>query len=238
MNTNSSERDVLAAEYALGLLTDDDLRQARELFESDPEFRSAVARWSGRLAPMLDEIDEAAPPPGLWQSIESRLPASRSPSNVIILQRRVSRWRAASAAMTALAASLAIILVARPGPRPLQPPSPVPTAPMVAMLGDSGAAKLVATWTPDKSMLVVAASAAMPLDRSHSHELWVIPEGGKPRSLGTMPAGRHMMMHVPRTLSGMFRTGATLAVSLEPAGGSPTGLPTGPVLAAGQLETA
>jgi anti-sigma-K factor RskA len=238
MNTNSSERDVLAAEYALGLLTDDDLRQARELFESDPEFRSAVARWSGRLAPMLDEIDEAAPPPGLWQRIESRLPASRSPSNVIVLQRRVSRWRAASAAMTALAASLALILVARPGQRPLQPPSTVPTAPMVAMLGDSGAAKLVATWTPDKSMLVVAASAAMPVDGAHSHELWVIPEGGKPRSLGTMPPGRHMMMHVPRTLSGMFRKGATLAVSLEPAGGSPTGLPTGPVLAAGQLETA
>jgi len=32
-----------------------------------------------------------------------------------------------------------------------------------------------------------------------------------------------------------MRAGATLAVSVEPAGGSPTGKPTGPIIVSGQI---
>ena len=230
----TTKRDQLAAEYALGVLDGDELREARNFMRSDPEFASMVARWSGRLAPLLDEIAPVDPPARLWAAIERRLPGDKS--NVIVLRRKVSAWRAATAAVTALAASLALVLLTRP---PSQPIERQPSAmPMVAMLGDSSGAKLVANWSPNDRMLVVAASADMPPDTAHAHELWIMPPDGKPRSLGVMPAGKHMMMQVPEPMSDAFRSGAMLAVTMEPLGGSPTGAPTGPMLVSGQLENA
>ena len=66
----------------------------------------------------------------------------------------------------------------------------------------------------------------------------MIPAGGKPRSLGTMAGGKRMHMSVEQALAQLLRAGATIAVSVEPAGGSPTGQPTGPVIASGTLQTA
>lgn len=230
------ERDSLAGEYALGVLEGEELRQARLLERSDPQFSDSVTLWSERLAPMLDEIAPVEPPSALWSSIERVLPSGDEPSNVVVLRRRASLWRGATAAVSAIAASLALILVTRPPARPVEQPRPA--APMVATLGDSAGVKLLASWSPSDRMLVVATAADMPVDRSHAHELWVIPTGGKPQSLGTMPNTRHMVMHVPQPLSSQLRSGAVLAVSLEPAGGSTTGAPTGPVLVSGQLENA
>jgi anti-sigma-K factor RskA len=236
------ERDQLAAEFALGVLDGAELRDARALAMSDAQFREAVGRWSGRLAPLLDDVELAAPPEGLWSKIEQRLASDVAGSNVIALRRRVNLWRGATAALTAIAASLALVLVTRP-PERVEVPVPVPaqqqaSAPMVATLGDKGTTKMVASWNPGDRMLVVAASADMPVDNAHAHELWVIPAGGKPMSLGTMPGGRHMAMEVPEQLSSKLVDGATLAVSVEPAGGSKTGAPTGPVVASGALENA
>lgn len=236
--TDPKGRDDLAAEFALGVLDGADLARADALARSDPAFQSAVARWRGRLAPLLDEIQPIDPPRDLWPALKARLFPGEGGGNVIQLRRRVTMWRTATGAATALAASLALILVTRPAPPPPQQIQQQATMPMIATLGDSTGAKLMASWSPGERMLVVAAAADMPVDAAHSHELWVIPAGGKPRSLGVMPARRHMMMHVPQPLSGEFRGGATLAVTLEPAGGSPSGDPTGPVLVSGQLEQA
>ena len=80
---------------------------------------------------------------------------------------------------------------------------------------------------------MLAVAGDMPADTRHAHELWVIPSGGKPRSLGTMPAARQMHMRLADALAELMRQGATIAISVEPPGGSPTGAPTGPVIASG-----
>lgn len=233
------DRDSLAAEYALGVLEGAELAQARLLATNDIEFGAAVARWSGRLAPLLEEVAPVRPPAGLWPALAGQLFPAAEGGNVVQLRRRVTAWRTATGAATAIAASLALVLVTRPSPPPLSHPAQQPAAmPMIATLADPSGAKLMASWSPNDRMLVIAAAADMPLDAAHSHELWVIPAGGKPRSLGVMPAKPHMMMRVPQPLSAEFRGGATLAVTLEPAGGSPSGDPTGPVLVSGQLEQA
>ena len=66
-------------------------------------------------------------------------------------------------------------------------------------------------------------------------ELWLIPQGGRPHSLGLIQPGQPIRLTIPPELSGSVIKDATLAVSLEPPGGSPTGQPTGPVIAAGPL---
>lgn len=240
------DRDQLAAEFALGALAGDDLAHAKSLAASDQAFRADVARWRGRLSPLLDEVEPAIPPAALWPSIERRIGARPGPdaladpgSNVVELRRRVGVWRGIAAGATALAASLAVVLVTRPPQTspPVVAQAPAP-APLVAMLGDEARdMKLVASWDPAHRRLMVAAASDLLADRGHIHELWMIPADGKPRSLGTMP-GPKMRVELPTPMASQFREGVTLALSVEPIGGSPTGAPTGPVIASGKLERA
>lgn len=235
------ERDSLAAEFALGLLDGEQLALARSLLSTDAEFATEVGRWSGRLAPMLDEVEQSRPPDHLWVRISDRIGADLKPTAEIYqLRRKVIVWRGFSAAAAAIAASLALFLVVQP--RTVAPPAPVEEpapAPLVAMIGGEGEPPaMMATWDSANRRLMVAAASPVPAAPGRSHELWVIPADGTPRSLGTMPAEPRMRMAVDQQLARQLHEGATLAVSVEPQGGSPTGQPTGPVIASGKLERA
>ena len=235
------EDDTLAAEYVLGLLSGEELRAARERASSDAAFAEEIARWRGRLGSLNAEIEQVAPPAGLWARIEKALrPPAAANDDLRDLRRSVRLWRSGFGAMTALVAALALVLVLQPasrtGPAPLPGPSAAP--PMVAMLGDGGAMKVVASWDPDARQLVLAVAGDMADTPGKSYELWVIPSGGQPRSLGTMPSGKRMHMRLAETIAGLLRQGATIAISVEPRGGSPTGAPTGPVVASGALSQA
>ena len=107
--TGEDELDLLAGEYALGLLEGAHRGRADGLIAADADFRRRVARWSGRLAPLLDPVEPAPPPPGLWARIELAIgPAARPglsaqapASNVHVLRRKINLWRGYSAAATA-----------------------------------------------------------------------------------------------------------------------------------------
>jgi anti-sigma-K factor RskA len=234
------ERQALAAEQALRLLTGAERAQAAALERDDAAFAGEVARWRGRFAPLISDVAPVAPPAGLWGRIEQATLQGSDATNVVVLRRSRSRWRAAAAAMTAIAAALALILVEQP--RTAQAPVVAPPArgtPMVAMLGDGGKSmKVVASWDPSARQLVLAVSGDMPSDPAHAHQLWVIPSDGKPRSLGTMAASKQMHMRLADALARLLQQGATIAISVEPPGGSPTGQPTGPVVASGALKKA
>jgi anti-sigma-K factor RskA len=229
----TGEHDPLAAEHALGLLDQDERIQASARVSSDAEFAGAVARWRGKLAPLFAEIAPIAPPAALWAKID----AATAPAGgeVVMLRRRLSVWRGGAIGMTALAASLAALLLTAPPAILPTARQPAASTPMVAMLGDSrDQMKLVASWDPDARRLIVAVAGDMPADPGHAHEVWIIPAGGKPRSLGTMGSER-VHMRLADALAELMRQGATIAVSAEPMGGSPTGTPTGPFLASGSL---
>ena len=234
------ERGELAAEYALGVLEGEELGRARALAAADAQFAGEVAQWVGRLAPLLDEIEPVAPPARVLAAIEQRLGGRDDRGgNVVQLRRRVNLWRGFAVGASAIAASLAMVLVTRPPVTEQAPVPRQPSAPMVAMVAmmeaDDSAAKLVATWDPGDQRLIVAAAAGIAPVAGHSHELWVIPADGTPRSMGILPGAKPMQMRVAEPMADYMAGGATLAVSVEPTGGSPTGLPTGPVIAAGKL---
>lgn len=231
---SAEERDLLAAELAMGLLDGDERAEAESLAARDHDFRAAVAGWTGRLAPMFDEIAPAAPPEGLWARIEARI--APAPSNVVQLRRKVNLWRGYSLAATAIAASLALVILTRPSPQ-VQPATPQT---LVAMMqSDAGPARLVATYDPATHRLIVAAAAGMAPAAGHAHELWLIPaSGGKPHPMGIVSATAPNKMDVPMPMAADVREGATFAISVEPPAGSPTGTPTGPVIATGKLTRA
>lgn len=235
------ERSQLAAEYAIGLLAGEELRQARSLAGSDPAFAAEVARWSGQLAPLLDEATPVDPPAHLFAAIRDHIAQPERPeaaSNVVQLRRRLTVWRGFALGAGAMAASLALVLVTRP--QPVERPTvqrPVAAPPLVASLqAEDSDARLVATWDAADRSLIVAAAGGVDPEPGRSHELWVIPADGTPRSIALLPAAAPLHLRVSEAMAQQLTAGVTLAVSVEPSGGSPTGQPTGQVIAAGTLE--
>jgi anti-sigma-K factor RskA len=146
-------------------------------------------------------------------------------------------WQGYSAAVTALAASLLLVVGLRTADKPPVPqPAPEARPVMVATLApETGPASLTASYDPSTNSLVVAPAALSPV-AGHDHELWIIPDDGKPRSLGLVAASEQRRMPLPAGLPPRLVETATIALSAEPAGGSPTGQPTGPVVASGKFS--
>lgn len=235
-----TDDDLLAAEYALGVLDTADHSRADQRARADPVFRSAVAEWSARLAPMLDEAEPVEPPAAVWQAIRDRLPADvAQPDNVVRFRRQARRWRMLAGGATALAASLALALLVRPQDNPGGSTPVGGQAALVATIGDPGLSqpKLVASWIPESRQLVMVVTGLLPAPAGRVHELWVIPAGGKARSLGVMPSTPRMQLVLSEQKATLLTAGAALAVSVEPPGGSPTGQATGAVVALGKLAS-
>jgi anti-sigma-K factor RskA len=96
--------------------------------------------------------------------------------------------------------------------------------------------RVTAHRSRDGRTLALTASDAMVAGTNQSYELWLIPaEGGDPVSLGVLGALDARIV-VAESERPRLRAGATLAVSVEPAGGSPTGKPTGPVILTGRIS--
>lgn len=242
---NAADRR-LAAEWAVGLAEGRDETRAAQLNASDPEFAAEARRWAAWLATLLVETGEIPAPQSLWPKIAARLGSLPANDNAARVDRQLRMWRGVTAMMTALAACFALLLFFRPvqivtGPAPAPRPAPIQASgkPMVAMVGeDQDDMMIVANWDPAQRRLVLAVSGDMPADPGKSHEIWVVPQGGSPKSLGTMPEGKKMHMDLAETIAELLRQGTTIAISLEPPGGSPTGAPTGPVKWSGKLESA
>ena len=233
----NEERELLAAEYVLGLLEGEALLEARGLVRRDPAFADAVAAWESRLAPMLDIIPEQAPPHELWPKIQKAVSASEPEGGEVVdLRRRRNLWRTYAAAMTALAAALGFLLLFGPGRQPAPVVQPQPPSSLVASLAatDEQTALTLVYDQGRRSLLVTPAQIASRPGRDH--ELWVVPASGSPRSLGLVRSGAQTRVEIRPEIGALLRDRATVAVSVEPAGGSPTGTPTGPVIATAELR--
>ena len=234
------ERDLFAAEYALGVLDGAERAEAEALAGSDPAFARSVEAWNERLAPLLAEIAEVAPDPRLWDRINAALDlGGLRRSNVVSLERKLTLWRGYAAVATAAAAALVLVVgIEGVGRRPpvQEPPVEQPRQPTLVanVAAEDRSAAFVVAFNPDEKRLLVTPAVASPAP-GHDHELWVIPASGTPRSLGLVAATGPHSLAVPPALVSELRRDATLAVSVEPVGGSPTGQPTGPVVATGKM---
>lgn len=226
----SDEDDLLAAELALGLLDEAEAAAAHDRLRHDAAFAHAHARWQAYAAGLAADLGET-PPARVWSAILAQLPAN---DNLVTSMRL---WRAGAIAASLLVLALGIndwqrAHFAPPPPAPLRAAQP---APLVAVL--SGKAGVVSVnFDPASGRLASVVSGVDAGPRAV--ELWVIPADGRPRSLGLLSQAHPGWRRAPGRASAALQAGVTLAVSLEPAGGSPTGLPTGPVILTGKLASA
>jgi anti-sigma-K factor RskA len=105
---------------------------------------------------------------------------------------------------------------------------------VATLVGDDGAALISAAYDPARGAVVLA-PAAHPSLAGKSPELWVIEGKAPPRSLGVVDMDAPSARGIDKARLAGLKPGSVLAVSIEPAGGSPTGQPTGPVVAKGTL---
>jgi anti-sigma-K factor RskA len=109
--------------------------------------------------------------------------------------------------------------------------------PMVAVLaGPDAKPALIATMMRGDRTMTIKAVGADAVPPGKSLELWMLPDGAAPRSLGVIPGTGVARIVLPATSDIALAGVPALAVSLEPAGGSPSGAPTGPVLYSGKVE--
>ena len=222
MSGTEDDPMLLAAEYALGTLDLAGMREAESIAARDPVFADEILSWQQRLSGIAALVDPVSPPPILWSRLALAVgaDAGRQGRSSSLL------WKVTTGGSLALAAGLALfaLLPAPPSPQ-LEParfaaaPSPVGTP-----------ARFLAESRPDGTIAITSlGDASAPAGRSF--QLWALPQGATvPISLGVLPPGEHVVKPPERP-----EANEQLLVSNEPAGGSPTGAPTGAVLFGGRL---
>jgi len=223
--------DMIAAEYVLGVLPNDERQTAARRIDSEPDFARLVDRWEVHLSPLAEAYPQVEAPASVKAAIDRRLFSASTPSSVAApgIWSSLAFWRGlAAAAIAALAIYIAVPYI--------NPPVAVPETRLVASLSADGS---------DVRYLAVYDAAQGEVGLSHvsgeraagrDFELWMIEGGNAPVSMGVIPVGATAHLKISPEAQAKLATGAVLAVSLEPAGGSPTGQPTGPVVAAGDLK--
>jgi anti-sigma-K factor RskA len=219
MSLDSDDLNDLAAEYVLGTLAGDERVAFEARLQRDPAAMRAVAAWSQHLQPLADAVTPAIPPSDLWQRIQRELGLSTR------TKLRAPMWIAAAAAA-------AIVAVAFLFAGPILKPEVEAVAELASPQG--GDIAFVVSVLDDETKLLVRAAQVSPVP-NQSYELWAVPPGGAaPISLGVIAATGETERDVAENLRPLLHEGGTLAVSLEPEGGSPTGTPT-TVMFAGTL---
>jgi anti-sigma-K factor RskA len=233
-------QERLAAEYALGTLRGPARARFERWLREDAALARAVAEWQARLAPLAAGVTPLAPPERLWRALRERIgrSARRAP-----LWESLAFWRglglAASGMAAVLLAAVALVSPAPPAPAPAPVIVKVPSADMAeiyhAVLSDPKTQKplLLVTANRHARQLQVRTLDASIRVSGRDLELWALPAGKPPRSLGVAGRAERAVLALARDAERTLGDVPALAVSLEPEGGSPTGAPTGPVLAVG-----
>jgi anti-sigma-K factor RskA len=221
--SDREELSVLAGEYVLGVLNPPQMREIEAALGENAVLRDAVAFWELKLQPLSALAPQVEPPQGAWNAISARIAGASKKSAAAPGWKGAAPWRWSTLGFAAAAAALLLYVATTPG-----------TPPLVAVLHapQQQAASWIATTSGDGLHLSAVTRELPP--RGRAFELWAIPAHAKrPEPLGVIPSnGTLRIAALPRGLG----EGATLAISIEPAGGSPTGQPTGPVVFTGALR--
>ena len=252
--------DLTAAEYALGVLGQKARAAADKRAETDQAFAASIWAWVLRFESLIGAVAPVEPSAPVWPRIEAAIdrpkaapvaPAVVSDPEALAAPvaandasaRSLRLWRAWAVGASAVAA-VALLFVAVRQTGPGGGHSPVLLAAgggdghtLLATLAlkETKASAFTVAYDPAQSTLYATPAGDFSIPHARSAELWLIPADGKPRPMGVVDAARPAVMPMPPQFKALAREKATLAISIEPLGGSTTGLPTGPVVATGPL---
>ncbi len=256
------EDEMLAGEYVAGLLEGPAETAFEARLAAEPALAAAVARWRVRFAEIDASAAPVVPDEAFWRRIETALatapdlPPQEAAATVAVTGaaaaapppvtssratptparsgglsdwwHSLTLWRGFAAVATAAAIVLAVGL----GRMVLAPPPPTFVAVLLAETGEVGA--VVHVFADGTAELLPLENVAVPSGRAM--EVWTkwSDERG-PVSIGLLDRPRTVRLStggLPET-----RPEQLFEITLEPATGSPTGRPTGPILFKGTAAT-
>lgn len=219
--------DMLSAEYVLGTLKGAARKRFEQLLRQRTDWAQTLNWWESQLHLLADTAPAVKPPNLVWKKIETRLFNKKTAPNN-------TWWKSLAFLSTALAASLATLLVLQV-PQTVTEPTPTAIALLATEKSEAGWLLNETKKTADVVEIKAISLASLQTRPDNAFELWLLPaDQSKPISLGLLPQKGVATIKVPVDVIPLMASGA-LAVSLEPVGGSPTGQPTGAVLYQGKL---
>lgn len=235
--------DQLAGEYVLGTLAYARRLEVEQRMAAEAPLRAAVQRWQEQLLPLTTLAEPVEPSTQLWQRIESSLLAqSQSAPSVIEKKEPPSRqpgdraaspgwwsslqlWRGLAGTGFAAAAVLAAVLVTRMGPLPAGG-APAQYVVVLVAPGSNAPGWVVQASGAQQLSLVPVGQALVPPEKAL--QFWTKADAwNAPVSLGLVKPGE--TIRLPLDKLPPLQPNQLFELTLEPAGGSPTGKPTGPI---------
>ncbi|QDY70551.1 anti-sigma factor [Qingshengfaniella alkalisoli] len=214
-----SEDEALVAEYVLRLLDADAERALEARLQSEPDLRARVQFWEGEFANLAVDLPDETPS----SSVRSGLLAELNGKVTAPRFGWVRGW-------LALPGLVAVVIAAFFAFSPILRAPAFDPAFHATLISDDGSVHIEAGYAPNGSLFKVIPEQGKPLP-GRDFELWVIGENATaPVSLGVISSDGEITFEISPEIAALIE-GGTLAVSDEPEGGSPTGAPTGTILA-------
>jgi len=219
----------LSAEYVLGTLHGKARDRFERLMENSHRVRMAVWNWENHITPIAAVAPPVKTPLHLWPGIKSRIGNGATQRSVQKNNTVVSSWWRVLG-LVATTACLVLMVFLSSQNQLLEK-----SIDGVAIFSNQDAEpQWLVSFDMDSGELKVRALNTIALEAGRAFELWLLPDSGDPQSLGLLPANNpvntEIVNSLPTALVEILRSANGLAVSIEPEGGSPTGLPTGPVV--------
>ncbi|MBV4475243.1 anti-sigma factor [Pseudomonas botevensis] len=215
-----SLRRALAADYAIGLMPPTACRRFEQLLLEDSELRAELAQWQDSLMSLTETLAEQPVPDRVWRGVTARIDP-HTPQ--LTLRQPFWNWLRVTIAACSLVAAVTLGVIYNRD-----------DVHYGATLRSADAQSWMSIEAHE-NYLKIKLLALAKVEKERSLEMWVIPQDGKPVSLGVIPPGGDGEIKLGSAQKALIGESITLAVSLEPEGGSPTGQPTGPVLYQGVL---
>jgi anti-sigma-K factor RskA len=238
MTTQREEDDdtLRAAEYALGVLSERERRIIESEVAANPALKAEIAQWQERLVGMADTLAPVEPPARVLAALRARIAAEGVPETQPVA--RASLWDSAAfwrglafASLGATAAACIAMVVAFAQLMPV----PQPEGRLVATLDqEQGQVAFVVSYDSVRQQIVVV-PARVAMDPNRVPELWIVTRAGRVISLGVVNGAEPRAISIPGDLIAETQAGTPLVITLEPPGGAPGGVATGPTIAKGEL---
>lgn len=231
-----TDDDLRAAEYVLGVLDTAERREVQQRIAADPTLARRVEEWEQRFAPWPSRVAAVEPSALVWPRITQRL-GWRAAAAKPALRDNATFWRRVAALATAAALAAVAFGLTRPQPAVTTVASEEQAArPVTVLVRDNGAAAWIARVDAANGKVLMV-PVPSPLDGSGLvNELWIIPVGGAPHSLGFLSNDKAHTIVVPTELRNAVAAGAIFAVTLENQSGIPHAAPSSPIVAKGSIQ--
>ena len=231
---NPDVYEALAGDYVLGQMPIHARRRFEQLMDERPYVQQAVQRWERRLNPLVAALPERTPPRRVWHRIKSEVVAlekRKRPVRKRNVWESILVWRTAT--MITAVTLMATLLLTNIMP---QPPVPMMPSYVAVLANEENNPMFVAAANEEPMQMTVRMMKDVQMPSDRDFELWCQLEGSDNLvSMGILAHDEETTFPLTETEWRTFASTTSLAISIEPKGGSPAANPTGPVMYKGEF---